>query len=157
MNSDQQELPDDRDIATFVHLHLRTVSLKAPPKPTESQPQLPEGHALYEVEGKARPMLILKVLSRKRVGRREYLLLPITSKGLDASDQPRKDVVPIGTLINQDRNSFITVEPVKYPESMVSRKPGRSPVIAKLRPDVFKGILDQVRARASNLRLDELG
>ena len=116
------QLPKEMDIAYFVHLHLDTIELSSPHSHRE-------GHCVYRVEGKPRPMLVLNVLPDQR-GCRWFRVLPITSKGKDANERLKRSLFPIGKLPGFECDSYITSDdPRKLPENMVHRANGRSPII----------------------------
>ncbi len=116
------QLPKEMDIAYFVHLHLDTTE----PSSDRSHKQ---DHFVYCVEGKPRPMLVLRVLPDHR-GRRWFRVLPITSKGKDANERLKNGVFFVGKLPGNERDSYITADDLrKLPENMVHRAKDRSPII----------------------------
>ena len=141
----ETQLPKERDIAYFVHLHLDTIELA-------SEPSYREGHCIYRVEGKPRPMLVLTVLPDQR-GCRWFRVLPITSKGKDANGQLKRGCVPIGKLPDHDCVSYITVDDSrKLPANMVDRANRRSPTVLSIDRLAFDNILTTVARLAMSAK-----
>lgn len=113
-NQHSEALPNEGEATYFVKVHLDTLNLVGP------HPTIPECR-LYALEGKARPMLVLRVLPGRERGRRWLLVLPITSKGLDGRGNRRTDVEPIGNCLDSCRESFVEMSPQKLPDNMICR------------------------------------
>ena len=131
-------VPKERDIVYFVHLHLHT--LRSIPNRCSI-----DGHSLYEVKGKSRPMLIVRVLSDER-GCRWYRVIPITSR----RETPKGHIhLPIRRLPDSEHeNSYIDPDdPRKLPENMIDATDARSPIIQSLDFVEFGNILKCVQHR----------
>ena len=126
-------LPSEGDVAYFVKLHLdkvRFVKHIDDPKKT----------GLYEVEGKARPMLVCKVLAGNS-GRR-FRVFPMTTKGVDRLGQPKACRVSVGRLPNDTEDSFVMVDEIqRLPENMLSPDWGRPGVFNRLDPFIYGHVI----------------
>ena len=78
------------DVRSFVKLHLDSAR--------EKRERLINGNWLYEVEGKARPMVVLAA-PQIRNGRRWYLVVPLHSK-------PSRDCIPLANFLGPTKQSF---------------------------------------------------
>lgn len=93
-----------------------------------------------EIEAKRRPFLIVRRCAEER-GKTWFLTAPITSKGLNARDQPRKDVMRIGNLIDEKKQSYLQLFVEKVPENLISDNGGNCQVLTELDPLSFQNIL----------------
>lgn len=109
-------------IVYFVHLHLDTVRHARPH-------DFRENHLVFEVEGKARPMLVWKCEGEKR-GHRWYRVFPMTRQKLNK----RGFQVPFG-------DEYINLDPRSIPDNMLYCEGSRSPVVKSLDPQSFGCIL----------------
>jgi len=112
MSSSSEYNLREGDAAYFMHLHLHTVVIRG-------KHQYREGHWVLELEGKPRPMLIVRCLPKKERGRSWYVAVPITTKGLDEAGQLRKNHERIGNCLESSKESFILLEPQKYPDNLL--------------------------------------
>ena len=124
-------------VAYFVHLHLDTAKQIAKHAHREQ-------HWVYEVEGKPRPMLILSKPRSER-GQHWYRVSPLTTKGLNEQGACKPRHVRIGTLCNQDSESYVIAEVYNVPENLVHLVHGRSPVIGTIDRLAFGNILKIVQ------------
>ena len=108
-------IPKEGDVAYFVKLHLDTLQM------TGTHPSRPD-HWLYSLEGKSRPMLVIRLLPERVRGRRWFRVLPITSKGSDGNGKQKNGVEPIGNCLDPAVLSFVELEPQVLPENMICRK-----------------------------------
>lgn len=111
----EKDLPREGDAAYFVHLHLDTA------KQESMRPLTPDVY-LYQVEGKPRPMLVIRQLRGRERGRRWFLTLPITSKGRREDGSVLSNVQPIGNCIDVDKQSYVKLELYRLPENLLNRK-----------------------------------
>ena len=107
-------IPREGDVAYFVKLHLDTLQM------TGTHASLP-GHRQYSLEGKSRPMLVVRLLPERERGRRWLLVLPITSKGLDSRGNRKIGLEPIGNCLEPSCDSFVELNVHKLPENMICR------------------------------------
>lgn len=150
MNSHPTHQPKEGDVATFMHLHLSTATKKG------KHPHR-EGHWVVEVEGKARPMLIIRALPNKDRGRWWFLAMPITSKGKDESGRTRRNVESIGNCLETTRESFVELEVRKYPENLLHFEQGGSPLITPCDQDAFRNFFRIVSHKALRGQLPTIG
>lgn len=108
------DLPRDREVAYFVKLHLDTIVRKGD-HPRNG------GEAIYSVDGKPRPMLVLQRLQERERGKLWFLVLPVTSAGLDGNEKPKASVQPIGNCIDKHKDSFVEMDVQKLPDNMIVR------------------------------------
>jgi hypothetical protein len=134
-------LPKDGDIAYFIHLHLDTVveECKHPQRPAER---------IYRVEGKPRPMLVLRHQLGREYGKCRFWVCPITSRG-DAKGNPRRGYEPIGKCIDGARKSFVSLEPLWLPENMLH---GESPIVKPCEPLAFQNAIKVINHKALGRR-----
>ena len=126
-------LPSEGDVAYFVKLHLDKVRFV-------KQIDEPKKTGLYEVEGKARPMLVCKVLAGNS-GRR-FRVFPMTTKGVDRLGQPKACRVSVGRLPNDSEASFVMVDEIqRLPENMLSPDWGRPSVFNRLDPLIYGHVI----------------
>lgn len=108
-------LPVEGEIVYFVKPHLDTLELSGAHE-TRGDVQI------FTLEGKARPMLILRLLPESDRGRRWFLVLPITSKGLNQDGKCKQNMEPIGRCLDPAKDSFVEIDGLaKLPENMISR------------------------------------
>lgn len=141
MNSHQTQLPNEGDAANFMHLHVSTAVAKG------KHPHK-EGHWIIEVEGKSRPMLIIRLLPKRERGKKWYLALPITSKGKDESGKTRDNVEDIGNCLNATTQSYVELEIHKYPENLLHSGDQNSPMITPCDKDAFRNFFRIVSHKA---------
>lgn len=99
-----------------------------------------KAHVFYcEVEAKRRPFLVIKKLAEER-GKIWYLIAPITSKNLDARDQPRKNLMRLGNLFDDTRESYLQLFVEKVPENLISDDGVYCDLIASIEPFAFQQI-----------------
>lgn len=133
-NNSNLRLPEERDIVYCVHLHLNTVT------PVEKLSDK-EDHWIYRVEGKARPMLVVRVENSKP-GRRLFRVIPITSQGLKEDGQLKPGHVRIGRLQGYECNSFANVgDPQTLPENMLANSKGQNRIVDTIDPLGFDNLL----------------
>ena len=133
-NNRNTRSPDERDVVYFVHLHLDTVV-----KQDEKHPK--EDHWFYRVEGKARPMLVVRVEGSER-GQRWFRVVPITSKGFKEDGGVKPNHVPIGKLSGYECNSFAVVgNPQRLPEKMLDCSKGQCRIVDTIDPLGFDNLL----------------
>ena len=131
-------LPSERDVAYFVKLHLDTVRFV-------KHSDEPKKIGLYEVEGKARPMLVCRVFG-KGSGRRFFRVFPMTTVGFDELGQPKACRVSVGRLPNKTKESFVMVDDIQtLPENMLSPDWGRPSEFQTLEPHAFRHALAKWR------------
>ena len=141
-NRVDRNIPNEGEVAYFVKLHLDTLQLTGP------HPVVQE-HCLYSLEGKSRPMLVLMVLPERERGRRWLLVLPITSKGLDARGNRKSGLEPIGNCLESSRESFVETNVQKLPENMVCRTSnGQIHRVAPCDPQSFANAIKVVAWKA---------
>ena len=104
--------PKKKQIYWGVKLHLETTELD-----TSDQPLI-ANHDFYRLEGKERPLLIMKDRAPGRSGQSKYNVAYVTSKNLDARGNERKDLVPFS--FRQGTASFAEV-PTDIPEKLIKR------------------------------------
>lgn len=121
------DFPQDGAVAYFVDLHLDTVEMA-------EEHAHKERHFVFSVEGKIRRMLVLQRLSRLCRGRSWFLVLPITSKGLDERGKLKPNYKPIGKCLEPDVESYVELRPVQLPDNMLSRSGGQSAVFHPCNP-----------------------
>ena len=112
---EDRSIPKEGDVAYFVKLHLDTLQM------TGTHPSR-QNHRLYSLEGKSRPMLVVRLLPERERGRRWLLVLPITSKGLDTLGNRKDGLQPIGNCLDSSCDSFVELNVCKLPENMICRK-----------------------------------
>ena len=134
-------LPNGGDVAYFVHLHLDTIN-------EHSEHPRKKDTLIYRVEGKARQMFVIKRLSQKERGKRWFLALPITSKGLNEAGHKRKGYQQISNCLDGKTESFVKWEVHRYPENMLHAKRGHPTVVTPCDPATFKDVLKIVMDRA---------
>ena len=103
-------LPNEKEVVDFLKPHFDTL------RETGPHPSIP-GHRLCTLEGKPRPMLILRCFPKRERGLRWFLVVPLTSKGEDTVG----DLQPIGNCIDEGVDSFVELIPCKLPENMICR------------------------------------
>jgi hypothetical protein len=120
------ELPKERDVAYCVHLHLETT--------TFAEPHLYKAdHAVYKVEGKTRPMLVLGELSKRKRGKRWFHVIPITSKGKAEDGRRKPNCYSIGQLPGCETESYLVVDDVRLlPDNMVHQHNGKPKIVHQL-------------------------
>ena len=91
--------PSEREVRYVVKLHLDTARFVRRHERIADQ-------TVYEVEGKIRPALIVREIARER-GRRRFLVLCLTTKGLDEQNVTKPECIPVGKLIDSDVDSFV--------------------------------------------------
>jgi hypothetical protein len=101
------------------------------------------GHRMFQVEGKPRPMLVIQEVPARN-GKRRYQVLPITSK----KREDQKHLIPIGNIIDPDTASFIDKEIQVLPENMISREAGKNPIIRSCDKGDFLNIMRIVQNAA---------
>lgn len=108
----KHELPEAGQVARFVHLHLDTVRM-------EKCHTLKEEHASYTVEGKVRPMIVLRACPRER-GRSWFLVAPLTTKGLDEDGSIKPTCLAVGSCVDPEKESFVKKNEVtRLPDNML--------------------------------------
>jgi hypothetical protein len=127
----EKDLPREGEAAYFVHLHLDTA------KQGTMRPLTPDVY-LYQVEGKPRPMLVIRQLPGRERGRRWFLTLPITSKGRREDGSVLSNVQPIGNCIDVDKQSYVKLEVHRLPENLLNRKDGGQLVVKPCDPMGFR-------------------
>ena len=132
-NVDPRHMPCAGDVAYFVKLHLDTAVKKGPHAHRED-------HRVYEVEGKPRPMLVMQLLTKRCRGRRQFLVLPITSQGHDEKGTRRSDVKPIGRCIDDEHDSFVEMERWLLPENLLHAPDGKSPMKKPCEPFAVQNV-----------------
>ena len=106
-------LPSAGDVAYFVKLHLDTVRFV---KHSDERKKI----GLYEVEGKARPMLVCEVVAGNS-GRCSFRVFPMTSIGVDGEGRPQQYRIPVGRLGFETTNSYVVADDIhRLPENMLS-------------------------------------
>lgn len=118
---DDRQLPSDGDVAYFVKLHLDTVECTGPHSTRTD-------HCCYRVDGKARPMIVIRRIERRRRGRTWFVVLELTTKGLSENGEVMDGYMSIGRAVDRDRDSFVGLKPDELPENMLSFKDGRAAV-----------------------------
>ena len=103
-------LPDAKDVVNFLKPHLDTLQV------TGQHPSKPE-LLLCSLEGKPRPMLVLRRFPNKARGRCWFLVLPITSK----EEGTVGDLQPIGSCLDEGVDSFVEMTPCELPDNLISR------------------------------------
>lgn len=106
-NNAKKILPKQGQVACFAHLHLQTLDKLEVPINAK-------GEFTYQINGKPRPMYVLSE-SEKR-GERWFSVAPITHRKREDLKQ-----YPVGNSLepDSDKPSYINVEVVEYPESML--------------------------------------
>jgi len=135
LNNAGQVLPDGGQLAYFVKLHLDTARRR--------ERACKDGEWQYIVEGKPRPWLVLTRLPSKKPsrGRRWFLALPITSKGLDENGDVKEGFQPMNKCIDGDRESFVELKPQDLPENLLHAKDGQSAVGTPCNPLEFGNVV----------------
>ena len=128
-------------VAYFVHLHLDTAHFT-------SEHQHRAGHLVFDIEGKARPMLVLAHLGRSR-GRTWFLTCLVTSKANNGSDHKRQDLMPIGTCITEDKDSFVDLTPLRMPDNLIHRKANKPPQVKPVNPLAFQSAVKVILHKVS--------
>jgi hypothetical protein len=108
------ELPTGGQVAWFITLYLDTLVRK------DKHPHK-ERESIYTVDGKTRPMLVLRRLSKKERGVWWFLVLPITTKGADESSMCHAEFQPIGNCIHTEKQSFVEMRVQRIPENFFVR------------------------------------
>lgn len=104
----------ERDIAYCYCLHLNTATIKTPPNG--------KGHAIFEVEGKARPVVILSDDRRDEFGARWYRVARTTTKPHDKNGNIKRGYKRIGTCVDPERVSYLFCYPEWYPANLVKNR-----------------------------------
>ena len=121
----------ERDVAYLVKLHLDTVCLKAPHPSRQDE-------FIYEVEGKPRPMLIIRVLPKRDRGVHWVLAVALTT----SCPRARKDQLRrIGNCVNEKVVSYVETEVHKLPETMRPNDANGSAVIKRLDRYAFDHVI----------------
>ncbi len=89
------------------------------------------GHFWYEVEGKARPALILGEHIYKN-GVKWHRIYSLTTKGVDEKGNTKKRYIRLEGFINPAQTSYVCCIPQSYPENLVSIENGRKRIIKRL-------------------------
>lgn len=150
----EPRLPGDGEVAEFFYLHLNTARNVGPHEHIEKT-------FVFSVDGKARPMLVMRALRKKNRDRHWFLVLPITSKRMDGSDKPRKDIVWLGKLLVESsgrdgpNESGVICEVNRLPDNLMGPNYERRPV-KKLDPMTFRNILSLVRHNVLGGQLDAI-
>ncbi len=105
-------------VVEFVKLHLDTATC-------HNRFQEP---LVFNVNGKQRPMLVLRRCSEMERGKKLYLVLPITSKGVDKRGKVRPGHVRLGNVIDKNKPSFVDCFVRRIPDNLVWRRRGK-PVV----------------------------
>jgi hypothetical protein len=141
--------PDELEegaVAMFFFLHLETA--------TRGEPHqfLPD-HWYFQVEGKARPMLIWDVGPSNSAGRRWLRVLRFTSKGLDSKDRVKDNLVPLASFLSERVElSYLDVDTeLKLPDSLLFRDE-RTPIVRKLSPIEYGNVMRIATHRAMSRR-----
>ena len=133
----QTSVPDlaDGDVVYFVYLHLNTVDTGKPVRRSHK-----ERTYFYEVEGKARPMLVCGD-PLERNGIKWHRVCPLTTKGLDESGKTKKGYIPVGNLIHPEKVSYLCCHPELYPENLLSVKNGSKCAVKRLDPQDMTSLM----------------
>ena len=146
MDNAGDELPNEREVAYFVHLHLDTVTEQARHSEMEDV-------WIYSVQGKPRPMLVLRRLPERKRGRRMLLVVPITSQGLDSQRKLLPDHEPIGDCLDRGKPSYLKLQLQRLPENLVHRQAGKSSIKQPCDPFAFGHVIKTIE---NKIRLGEL-
>ena len=122
------------DFAYFVDLDLKTVTRTGPHPHREKV-------WVYRVEGKAHPMLVVSIDRNREPGRSWYIVLPVTTKGLDRRGNVKPKMFRIGGCVDEDKESFLRLERYRYPENMLDCDSEHSPVSKQCDPEAYGHIL----------------
>ena len=132
-------LPSAGKVAYFVKLHLYTVRF------VKHSDELKKT-GLYEVEGKARPMLVCEVLAGNAGC--SFRVFPMTTKSAKQRGNPEYRV-PVGRLPNETKESFVMVDDIQIlPENMLSPDWARPSEFQTLEPLAFRHALAKWREYA---------
>jgi hypothetical protein len=77
------------------------------------------GHKMFRVQGKERPAIILAEKANKRCGRRQFVVVFLTTKSCDSRGVRRTDLVPFSYFEGQA--SFVELPESVLPENLISR------------------------------------
>ena len=137
----EKQLPKPGEAAYFVHLHLDTVCEDGP-HPYSSDLRL------YRAEGKPRPMLVLTASVGRQRSRRWFLVVPITTKGLDEQGRLRDNHKVIGPCLDPGKDSYVKLTLLHLPENMLHAAAGRSPVVKPCDPFALQNVTKIVQHMA---------
>lgn len=140
MKISNHRLPRDREVAQFVCLHLNTVKVR------ERHPQKKD-HWLYSVEGKPRPMIVLRRLPHTERGRTRFVVLPVTKSGLDERGRVKDGYAAIGNCIDSSFNSFVKVEQQILPDNMLDSSIGDGGIIGVCDPLGFSNAIKMLQRK----------
>ncbi len=131
------------EIAFFFDLWPNTAKQKGP-HPTKQRT------FVFEIEGKARPMLVLDRLDRQ-YDTRWYRVLRITTKPNRGDGRRREECYRLGRCVNPDKESYVVLEPLVHPETLLQ---GESVSHAPIKPldrvvfdNVFRILTDRLLRR----------
>src|SRR4029079_12957603 len=127
------------DVVYVDYLHFDT----ARSKKTSSK----SGHFWYEVEGKARPALILGGHFHKN-GKKWHLIYAFTTKGVDEKGKTKMRYIRLHVFINPAQTSYVNCIPESYPENLVSTEDGQRCVIKRLNHLELANVTTIIRARS---------
>lgn len=123
-------------IAYFFQLHLDT-AVKREPHPNRAD----VWH--FQVEGKARPMLIWNIGPNDR-GCRWLRVFRITTKPLDSRDRARPNLIRAPGLVNENVVSYVDADSnLNIPESLLQQD-DRSRTVIRLDRLVFQGLMTEL-------------
>lgn len=105
--------PTPRDIYWCTKLHLDTVTIDL------SRISNKEQHKSYSVEGKERPVILLK-FTANRFGKREFIGAYTTTKNLDGRGKERDDVIDCPDS-KENGPSYIELPTQKISEQLLTR------------------------------------
>ena len=130
-------IPAERDVAEFMKLHLDTAEQRG-------EHPYNTNEYVYSVDGKPRPMLVIRVFPKRERERRWFLVLPITKKGCDAKGNRRTEFVAIGKLSESGPDSYVEMAPQKLPENLLHRRHGRTRIESPCDRIAFDGAVKQL-------------
>lgn len=80
-----------------------------------------KGVSYFNVPGKARPVLVVDRCRQTHHGVRHYWVLPFTTKGKREDGSLKEDHVFVGRCINADRESYLVLDVLRYPENLAEK------------------------------------
>ena len=123
------------DVAYYIRLHLDTLRyLGDHPENRDDR--------MYEVAGKARPMIVIKVISTDRSGRSKYQTVSLTSKGRDWNGDLRPGFVRLGDLLQNGTESFVKLSVDETPDNLI-QPPGKLKALDQLSFNAIISILQK--------------
>ncbi|MBW3596871.1 MAG: hypothetical protein KY475_06290 [Planctomycetes bacterium] len=132
-----QPLPPG-SIAYFMYLHLNTARwVRRAEK---------KGHDVYDVEAKARPVLVLDEQVIYEHGAKWYRVLRVTStKPIDSRGKLRRGYEFFGPYVDPEKVSYIFCYPEWYPENLVYPDGGPTKQLDRM---VYDNLIKVITAKA---------